>query len=183
VVLVMMLMGRRRPAPRELAAVGLALIGTWLLIGGPGQSLRTSPVAVAFGLLSAVLLAFYTWFPARLMDQVGTLPVVAWGLVLGGLAMVPVAPPWALAGIRWTPTTVGLVAFVVLVGTLAAFTLYLVAVKTLRPTAASILASAEPLAATLAAVLWLHTPWTWAESLGGVSIVATVMLLARPVKT
>jgi drug/metabolite transporter (DMT)-like permease len=174
--------GHRRPGTIQVLATLLALAGTWLLIvGGSSHAIPTSTAAVVWGLLSAAFLAFYTAFPTNLMDVHGTLPVVGYGLFLGGVAMLPFASigRWGLT--RWDLETVAMVAFVVVVGTLAAFTLYLAAVVTLRPAQASVLASAEPLAATLAAVIWLHTPWTLMESLGGLFIVTTVVLLAwRP---
>jgi drug/metabolite transporter (DMT)-like permease len=176
----MALAARRWPPARQVAAAGLALAGTWLLIaGGSLHTLRVPAGAVGMGLASAVLLAFYTIFPAKLIAREGPLVVVGSGMLAGGLACLLVAPPWQTAGMAFGTTSLGLTAFVVIPGTMMAFTLYLAAARTLTPQAASVLASAEPLAATLAAVLWLHTSWTLAESVGGLLIVATVILLAR----
>jgi drug/metabolite transporter (DMT)-like permease len=179
VVLWTALLGRRWPPWVHLGAVALTLAGTYLLAtAGPGSSLHLAPAALIWGLLSAVALAFYSLFPGRLLSTLGAPLTVAWGFLWGAAVMAAVNPPWRVPA----HLSLGdwlLVAFVVVFGTLVAFTLYLNGLRALSPVLASLLGTAEPLAAAVAGVVWLHVRlngWQWA---GGAAIAAGVLLLAR----
>jgi drug/metabolite transporter (DMT)-like permease len=77
---------RRRPLWREIAGWLLAAGSTTVLLtDGRTGSLWVPPAAVAWGLASAVAAAFYTAYPRRLILRYGAIPVVGWGLVVGGL--------------------------------------------------------------------------------------------------
>lgn len=163
----------------ESLAVFLALVGLFLLVtNGKWNSLDVSTGAIVWGIVSALTAAFYTLFPRSLLHDYGATLVVGWAMVLGGAGLSIFYPPWHWAGSK-SPTVWLLLAFVILFGTIIAFTLYLASLKYLSPTETSILASAEPLSASLIAVTMLHlslTPWAW---LGAFCILSTVVVLAR----
>ena len=170
---------REPPSLRQWLAAVLALVGVALLLGIAGRGGPTVSVAAAgLGLASAILLAFYSWYPQGLLRAHGALPVVGTSMLVGGLAASAVFPVWQTAGQAWSWGALAMVAFVAVIGTVVPFTLFLSATRRIPPTVAVVLASAEPLAATLATVLWLHAPWTLRQSLGGLAIVGTVILLA-----
>lgn len=174
------LRARRWPRARENAALLAALVGTFLLVtNGSVRSLTVPPAAVIWGLLAAVSLAFYTLYPGSLLRTWGPSVVVGWGMLAGALSFVPFVHPWDVREQHWSTTTVWLVLFVIFFGTLLAFTLFLGSLHLLSPAEASILASAEPLSAAIAAVLWLHVQLGPATLAGGACILATVLLLAR----
>ncbi|MCL8207006.1 MAG: DMT family transporter [Actinomycetia bacterium] len=167
---------RRGPTGREIAAWLLALGGTALLLtDGRLGPLWVPPSAVAWGLGSAVAAAFYTAYPRPLILRYGARRVVGWGLLAGGL---PFAPALVLVPPPSAPAAWALVGCVALLGTLAAFTLYLASLAWLRPLETSLLATAEPLAATAAGVGLLHVPFDGWMALGAAGIVAAVVLLA-----
>lgn len=64
-------------------------------------------------------------------------------------------------------------------GTIFAYTLYLQGVADIGAVRASMLASIEPVSATLFSVFWLHTQFQWIDLVGFVCILATVFLLAK----
>ena len=70
-------------------------------------------------------------------------------------------------------------AFIVVFGTLIAFYAYLTAVKIIGGQKTSLLASAEPLSATILAVLWLNVTFSGMDWLGSLCIVSTIYLLSR----
>ena len=169
---------RRRALWREIAGWLLAAGSTTVLLtDGRAGSLWVPPAAVAWGLASAVAAAFYTAYPRRLILRYGAIPVVGWGLVVGGLPFAPtlltVPPPTGTTS--WI-----LVGLVALVGTSAAFTLYLASLAWLLPVEASLLAAAEPLAATAVGVGWLHVPFDAWTGAGAAGIVAAVLVLTAP---
>ena len=73
-----------------LTAIFTSLIGTFLLVthGNP-TSLSISPAALFWGIASAFAAAFYTTYPSTLIARYGTLPVVGWSMLIGGMILLP----------------------------------------------------------------------------------------------
>jgi len=173
---------RRAPRSNELTAIFLAVAGTFLLVThGDIQSLAISPLALILGLASAVALAVYTLQPIPLLAKYKATVVIGWGMLCGGLLFSFIKAPWMIAGI-WDIYTVLSVLVIVVCGTLVAFTFYSYAVKTIGGQKASLLASAEPLSATLLAVFWLQTPFLLVDWVGSLCIISTIFLLSKKEK-
>ncbi|MDR4204785.1 EamA family transporter, partial [Bacillus subtilis subsp. spizizenii ATCC 6633 = JCM 2499] len=76
-------------------AIVLALGGTCLLLtNGSINNLTVSPVSVIWGLLSAAALAFYTLSSSPLLRRWGSALVIGWGMLIGGIGMGFIPPPW-----------------------------------------------------------------------------------------
>lgn len=169
---------RRLPKPIEYLAIALAVIGAFLLVThGDINNLIISRLALFLGLASAVALAIYTLQPIRLLNKYSSIAVIGWGMFLGGLAFSFVKSPWVIEG-TWDIYTYNYVGFIVILGTLIPFYAYLRAVKLIGGQKASLLASAEPLSATVMAVLWLNVPFTLIDWVGSICIISTVFLLS-----
>ena len=169
---------RRWPTRAESLAVMLAFLGTVLLVThGDWTALQVSPVALFWGLASAVALAFYSIQPERLLQENEATVLVGWGMLIGGLGFCGVSKPWHVPG-EWDIATLLAVVFIVLFGTLFAFYGYLVAVQKIGPETTSLLACAEPLSAAVVAVLWLKVPFGLLDWLGSACIMATIFLLS-----
>ncbi|WP_107727597.1 EamA family transporter [Desmospora activa] len=174
---------RRWPTLFEGGGVLLALVGTTLLVtGGHGGELSISKVALFWGLASAVTLAFYTLYPARLLQRWGARTVVGWAMVVGGVGLSFLYPPWQVTG-TFSGQSILFILFIILFGTLLPFFLYLDSLRLIRPTEASLLACTEPLTATIAAVVWLGVPFGVAEWVGAACIITTVVLLSLQPQT
>lgn len=171
---------RARQAPNgwQIGAVGLAVVGTFLLVtGGHLHSLSVSRAAVVWGLVSGVTMAFYTLYPGGLLRQYGPATIVGWAMLIGGIALSCVAHPWQLA-VKTTPEDWFLVACVIVLGTLLAYYLYIASLKYISPSETSLLASSEPLFITVVAVAFLHVHLSLASLVGGVFILSTVLILS-----
>lgn len=159
-------------------AVLSALLGAFLLVThGRPDTLTISPLAFALGIASAVSLALYTLMPGKLLHKYSAVSIIGWGLLIGGVAVSFIHPPWRPDGV-WDVYTQANVLFVVVFGTLIPFYMYLRAVQLIGGQQASVLTSAEPLSATLIAVLWFGIPFQAIDWLGAMLIIATVFLLA-----
>ncbi len=170
---------RRLPQPKEMLAIFLAVAGTFLLVThGDFHTLAISGMAFFLGLASAVALAVYTLQPIALLSKYKPSIVIGWGMLCGGLVFSFVKPPWHIEGI-WDIYTYSYTTLIILFGTLVAFTLYLNAVKIIGGQKASLLASAEPLAATLLTVYWLQTQFFLIDWIGSLCIISTVFLLGK----
>lgn len=169
---------RRPPAKIEALAVCGALVGTFLLAThGNFHSLSISPKALGWGLASAVALAFYTVYPARLLQKYSSMFLIGWAMLLGGIVMNFIHPVWQIEG-NWDTTAYFCLAFIVIFGTMLAYLLYLDGVRFVGPAKGSLYASAEPLASTLFSVLWLKTNLSWMDYIGFACIVGTVLMLS-----
>ena len=175
----MALVGSKRPGPRELAAVGLAMLGTFFLVThGQLGVLSISAWALFWGLASAAAAAFNSLQPTALLKKHGAALVAGWGMVIGGLALSLFHPPWRIEG-RWDATAGLFFAFILVLGTLAAFYLFNKALRLVGAQTTILLTCAEPLSAAVLAVWWLGISWGPMDWLGTILILATIVLLAR----
>ena len=80
--------------------------------------------------------------------------------------------------------TGAVIAFIYLVigATVLSYSLFLVGLKVVGSTKASLISCAEPLASIIAVVLWLKTPLTAIDLIGMACIIITVILLSIPKK-
>ncbi|QCR32551.1 DMT family transporter [Lysinibacillus sp. SGAir0095] len=176
------LKAKRRPTTKEIIAVFLALLGTFLLVThGNIQSLSISKLGFFWGILSAFGLAFYTIHPIELLKRWGSTIVVGWGMIIGGVVFSFVAPPWKFEG-EWTFTTNFAFLFVVLCGTVLSFYSYLESIKYLSASETSLFACAEPLSAAITSVLFLGVSFGWIDWIGSVFILLTIVVLAKKQK-
>ena len=173
------LRGRRWPDRRELAAIALAMLGTFFLVAhGKLGALSISPLALFWGLASAVAAAFNSIQPAQLLRKYGPSLVGGWGMLVGGAALSLVHAPWKVEGV-WDAQAYGFLAFILLFGTLAAFYLYIKALHLIGAQKSSLLTCAEPLSAAVLAVWWLGVAWGAMDWLGTACILVTIALLAK----
>lgn len=170
---------KRLPSLLELFAIILAIIGTFLLVtNGNINTLAISNTALFFGLASAVSLAIYTLMPITLLSKHKSSVVIGWSVLCGGIAFSFMKAPWDIQGV-WDTKTYLFTALIILFGTVFPFYFYLTSVKLIGGQKASLLASAEPLSATLLAVSWLHVPFSLWDWIGTFCIIATVFILSK----
>ena len=176
---------RRLPTAREFIAMGCVVMGTFLLATrGDPTNLAMTPQALFWGLGAAVTAAIYTISPGALMQRHGSIPVVACGMLIGGIALCLVTQSWNFApefgeGGLDAEGLAALFVGLILFGTAFGFTAYLQAVKDIGAAKASLIASVETVSATAFAVLWLGTAFESMDFVGFVFIMSTVFLLAN----
>lgn len=148
----------RLPRAREFAGLVLALTGTFL-IATKGQigSLSIPIEGLLFGTMSAFALAFYTLMPVKPLKKWGPFIVTGLAMFMGGIVACALFRPWSIP-VDLSPTVVGTLIAMVLVGTLGAYVLYLQGVTDAGPVRASLIGCMEPVSATVISAVWLHTP-------------------------
>jgi drug/metabolite transporter (DMT)-like permease len=169
---------------RRLDAVGLALGlgGALLIIGWPADG-EVGGATVAGDLLTvgaAITWGVWTILAAPILRRHGTLAGTFWIIVVGTLGLVPFAlrdllaqtwalPGWVVAGILYVGT----------VGGALATLLWYAAVRRLGASRTSIYANMESFFAVLAAAILLGERVAWPSVVGGVAVVAGVLLTRR----
>ena len=182
VMLWMSFKSRRLPEGREFLGIIFALVGVFLIsTHGDINNVVLSPEALIIGLISAVSLAFYTVQPMRLLQKFSTTLVVGWGQLLSGTLLCFFVNPFEPTG-SWDTGAVIAFIYLVIGATVLSYSLFLVGLKVVGSTKASLISCAEPLASIIAVVLWLKTPLTAVDLIGMACIIITVILLSIPKK-
>lgn len=182
IMVVMCVLNRRLPRFHEVVAVILVMVGTFLLAthGDPGTMI-ISKEGLFWGLTAAVSMIFYTMLPKTITPKYGSFMVTGLGTLIGGVAFFLMFRPWPLA----ISLPVGgwlAVCGMIVVGTLIAYPLYLQGVSDIGPVKGSMLASIEPVSATVLSVVWLGSSFVAMDFVGFACILTTVFLLAKPEK-
>lgn len=167
------LVARRLPEAYVLLSLVLATTGSALLLLG-GGGIATTPRGVVAGLLSAVLMSFYTIYGARGVKTYSSWTTLAWGLFGGTLALGIVKPPWTTLVSGLGLPDLLLLGFMALFGTLLPFGLFLYGLGHVPPLQAILICMLEPVLATLFARLFLGESLVMLQALGGAAIIAAV---------
>lgn len=176
------LRNRKMPTALEMAALVLALGGTFLLAThGNVTSLTISKSALMLGLASAVAMVLYNLLPGDLMEKYGTFSVIGWGMLIGGIFLCAIIKPWYVEGI-WDWQTVACMATVIVVGTVLSFGTYMEGVRLIGAGKASLFASVEPLTATIVTVLFMNVAFVKLDLIGFACIIGAVVVLSLPKK-
>jgi len=172
-------MEKRLPSKKEVAAIIMALLGTFLLAThGNINTLVITPIGLFWGIMAAVTLVAYTMIPTKLIASYGSTPVTGYGMVVGGIALSFIVKLWEAefpADIRFYLAFAGIVIF----GTVLAYTMYLYGVTLIGPVKASMIASIEPVAATVFMIVWLKESFHYMDFFGFMCIFTTIFLLLK----
>ncbi|XRG79613.1 EamA family transporter [Rossellomorea sp. GAMAL-10_SWC] len=181
VMIILYLIIRKQTAltRKDLLTVSLALIGSFfLLTNGSISQLSVPAIAIVWGVLSGVALAFYTLFAVPLLKQYDSLVIVGWAMIIGGFVLSFIHPPWQMDFKNLTLEAMLYLVFIIIFGTMIAFWFYIESLQSLPPKESSLLGSIEPLAAVLTTIFWLKEPFGVFQWLGTACIIGMILLLA-----
>ena len=159
---------------RVVLAIGVAIAGLVLLVGGPGEVGPHPALGVAWALASAAGYAVVTLLTRRYADSIGT-DDVAKTLSSFGVATLCLLPLAAVEGLLPSanmPAAMGWLLFLGIVPTAMAYTMFFNGLRTVPATTAAMLVLFEPVSALALAVVVLG------ERLGLPAVAGTVLLLA-----
>ncbi|MEV6767353.1 EamA family transporter [Nocardia sp. NPDC051030] len=169
------LLGIRTPSVVLISAVAVAFGVALLSLTAPTLP---DPVGVAAMLGATTLLALGIVLGKKWGSPVPPLTMTGWQLTLGGLVLAPLT--LAVEGLPPTLTGANLLgfAYIGLIGTVLAYTLWFRGVQRLAPTSVSLLSTTNPLVATLAGFLLLGQTLTgW--QLVGFAIALTALIAGQ----
>ena len=170
---------KKWPKLIEVLAIILAIAGTFLLVThGNINQLTITPIALKWGIASAIALAAYTILPVHLLNRYSSILIIGWSMLLSGLTMSLFFFPTNIPGI-WDTNTICAFLFILVFGTLIPFYIFLNAIRSIGPQRTSLLACAEPLSATLIAVIYFDTTFELIDWLGTFCIIFTIILLTQ----
>ena len=167
-----------------LSLCGLVLVAEVWQDGG-----SLDPVGVGAGLLAALCLAAYYLMGERGTGTRDPVTLTCWSFVAAAVFWSIAAPWWAFDPsvlAERVPVSIGslelplwvLVLWIVVLGAIVPFWLSIAALRHLPPTAAGLVATVEPVVASLVAWLWLEQVLSTWQLLGG-AVVLTGIVLAQ----
>lgn len=169
---------RKLPTVLEVLAIILAIIGTFLIAThGRIDKLAITPAGLAWGLLSALAYAFYIILPIKVIRKYGSLMVLGIAMLFGSFEIGLVLQPWKQTFYFNTGIFFGFIGLVG-VGTMFAYTAFLYGVSVVGQVNGSLLASIEPIASVLLAVVLLNERFYMIDSIGMVFIISAVLLIS-----
>ncbi|MCF6508413.1 EamA family transporter [Blastococcus sp. MG754426] len=193
IALYVWLVRRERVRSRLWAALLLSLSGLVLVaqVWEGGGSL--DPLGVAAALAAALCLATYYLVGERGTVSRDPVTLTCWSFVAAALFWAVAAPWWAFdAGVLTEPVPVSLgglrlplwllVGWIVVLGAAVPFWLSVAALPHLAPTTAGLVATVEPVFASVVAWLWVEQVLTGWQVAGGL-VVLTGIALAQTART
>jgi drug/metabolite transporter (DMT)-like permease len=171
------LKNRTIPNWLEWLSVLLSISGIFLLVThGDLSQLLVTPQTLVWGIFSAFALAFYTLQPMRLMAVYPPAVLLAWGFLIGGITLSIFSTPVEVPGVwdEWTFINLG---YIIVCGTILSFLSFMLSVKWLGAKPASLIATTEPIAASIVAVIWMDVPFGPIDWLACLLIVGAIVLL------
>lgn len=163
-----------RPGKARLVALSLALLGTALTVGAPGDA---TPYGIFLAVLSAVIFAGYFHLANPLTKRAGSIAATTVSLAGAGGLFVVLAlargPSLPTGAVGWLSAVA-----LALVSTALAYGTLLAGMRRIGPTPAAMLSTLEPLVTVvLAAAFLAETPGALVL-VGGALIVGAALLLA-----
>lgn len=170
---------RSKMWPRRIDAISIvvAVVGTFILAtGGRFDQLALSPLACFWGLIAAFSEAINTVLPGKLFKKYGPISVIGAAMLVAGIAFLPIYFTQPMP--KLAPVDVWVIVYIIIGGTLLAYTMYLSSVQYIEPSTVGMLGAFEPLIATILSVSLLHADFGPMDMFGGfLIIVATFMQL------
>nr|WP_325259245.1 EamA family transporter [uncultured Oscillibacter sp.] len=178
VVLLSALLWKEPVTGKKLLALALTLAGCALVCGVFSGGLSVTLPGMLLGLGSGFFYALYSIFGRYALAHYPPLTVTVWTFLFAGPASLVLLRPAELAAAFGPDPGVWLTALaLVIFSTAAPYVLYTWGLARTEPGRASILASLEPVAATLTGVLVFGEPMGPLTALGIFGVLAGVMIL------
>jgi drug/metabolite transporter (DMT)-like permease len=169
---------RDRLSPATVAALAGATLGCYLVVGAYNlELLGMNSAGIISGLMSAVAFAWYSIHGEYGMRRYHPWTVLFYAMFFAALVWNVLHPPLEAFFHRYTAAQWGWILYIGILGTLVPFGLYLAGVNLIRSTRASIAATLEPITAGVAAYVFLHEIMEPLQLLGGVLVIASIVLL------
>lgn len=177
---------KERLTARKIIAAIAAFAGCALVTGAANGSLALNGIGVLTGLGSAFGYALYTIFGQLALNRgYNSVTITLYTFVFAAVGVLPFADIPDLAGkIKAAPQVLGRAALLAALITVLPYLLYTLGLKTVEPGKASVMASVEPVTATLVGTVLFSEPLSGMGIIGiGFVIVSLALLNIKAERT
>lgn len=176
VVVLSAILWREPVTKKKLLALGLTLVGCALVCGVFSGALTVTGGGIALGLGAGFFYALYSIFGRYALAHYGPMTVTVWTFVFAGAASLVLVRPAELAALAQPSMALTAVGLVVC-STVLPYILYTRGLARVEAGKASILASLEPVVASVAGVVLFGEPMSPLTAAGIVCVLAGVYIL------
>ena len=90
---------KKVPAVSTVILLLMTILGViFIATKGNFSNLSVSLEALLLGIISAIMIAFYSTYPKKLLKKYGSITVVGWGMIVGSIISNVIHPIWKIEG-------------------------------------------------------------------------------------
>ena len=170
---------RKLPSILTVTLLFMTILGVvFIATRGNFSNLSVSLEALLFGLVSAVMIAFYSTYPKKLLKKYGSITVVGWGMIIGSVISNIIHPIWEIQGDINTKSIIQVI-IVVILGTSIAYLIYIASLNYISSSLAGILTAFEPILAAVLSVVIFGLKFSIIELIGFVLVFVSIFVLEK----
>ena len=170
---------RKLPSISTVTLLFMTILGVvFIATKGNFSNLSVSLEALLFGLVSAVMIAFYSTYPKKLLKKYGSITIVGWGMIIGSVISNIIHPIWEIQGDINTKSIIQVI-IVVILGTSIAYLIYIASLNYISSSLAGILTTFEPVLAAVLSVVIFGLKFSIIELIGFVLVFVSIFILEK----
>ena len=170
---------RKLPSILTITLLFMTILGVvFIATKGNFSNLSVSLEALLFGLVSAIMIAFYSTYPKKLLKKYGSITVVGWGMIIGSVISNIIHPIWKIQGDINAKSIIQVITVVIL-GTSIAYLIYIASLNYISSSLAGILTTFEPVLAAVLSVVIFGLKFSIIELIGFVLVFVSIFILEK----
>ena len=170
---------KKVPAVSTVILLLMTILGViFIVTKGNFSNLSVSLEALLLGIISAIMIAFYSTYPKKLLKKYGSITVVGWGMIVGSIISNVIHPIWKIEGDVNTQSIIQ-VMIVVILGTSIAYLIYIASLNYISSSLAGILTAFEPVLAAILSVVFFGLKFSFIELIGFLLVFVSIFILEK----
>ena len=170
---------KKIPAVSTVILLLMTILGViFIATKGNFSNLSVSLEALLLGIISAIMIAFYSTYPKKLLKKYGSITVVGWGMIVGSIISNVIHPIWKIEGDVNMQSIIQVIVVVIL-GTSIAYLIYIASLNYISSSLAGILTAFEPVLAAILSVAIFGLKFSFIELIGFLLVFVSIFILEK----
>ena len=170
---------KKVPAVSTVILLLMTILGViFIATKGNFSNLSVSLEALLLGIISAIMIAFYSTYPKKFLKKYGSITVVGWGMIVASIISNVIHPIWKIEGDVNTQSIIQ-VMIVVILGTSIAYLIYIASLNYISSSLAGILTAFEPVLAAILSVVFFGLKFSFIELIGFLLVFVSIFILEK----
>ena len=170
---------KKVPAVSTVILLFMTILGVvFIATKGNFSNLSVSLEALLLGVISAIMIDFYSTYPKKLLKKYGSITVVGWGMIIGSIISNVIHPIWKIEGNVNTKSMIQVI-IVVILGTSIAYLIYIASLNYISSSLAGILTAFEPVLAAILSVAIFGLKFSFIEIVGFILVFVSIFILEK----
>ena len=170
---------KKFPAVSTIILLFMTILGVvFIATKGNFSNLLISLEALLLGVISAIMIAFYSTYPKKILKKYGSITVVGWGMIIGSIISNVIHPIWKIEGNVNAKSMIQVI-IVVILGTSIAYLIYIASLNYISSSLAGILTAFEPVLAAILSVAIFGLKFSFIEIVGFILVFVSIFILEK----